>query len=265
MKLPTTPSVFSDTHRSDFPQSETEKKHEIVNWYWSPQQDIIDHLVRYCTRTRKKKILEIGPGNTPFPLSTHFVDLHPSQPNCVKIDLDQERLPYEDKEFDFVYCRHVLEDIQNPDFVAREIHRVGKSCFIETPSPMVEMLHRVDSGTPSYRGYIHHRYFVYSENKQDYCTLYFLPKYPIVEHMSIQSATENNWISLVNACPFYWNNYYFWEGGDINKKFEIKVLKNEVDFALRNLVSYAKEINTAVLSGFSNTNAFLEKIKREMD
>jgi ubiquinone/menaquinone biosynthesis C-methylase UbiE len=48
-------------------------------------------------------------------------------------------LPYEDKEFDFVYCRHVLEDLIYPFRVIKEMQRVAKAGYIETPSPMAEL------------------------------------------------------------------------------------------------------------------------------
>ena len=57
-----------------------------------------------------------------------------------------------------------------------EITRVCKTGYIETPSPLIEFSTNVDSGDSPYKGYIHHRYFVWSDIKTN--TLYFLPKYP---------------------------------------------------------------------------------------
>lgn len=45
-----------------------------------------------------------------------------------------EWLPYRDKEFDFVYCSHVLEHVPDPAMACAEIMRVGKRGYIETPT-----------------------------------------------------------------------------------------------------------------------------------
>jgi SAM-dependent methyltransferase len=60
---------------------------------------------------------------------------------------DAERLPFRDGAFDFVICAHVLEHVADPERVVRELTRVGKRGYIETPSPVWERLH----GTPYHR------------------------------------------------------------------------------------------------------------------
>ena len=51
----------------------------------------------------------------------------------------QRRFPFADKQFDFVICSHTLEDIPNPWEVCRELMRVGKAGYLETPSHRLEM------------------------------------------------------------------------------------------------------------------------------
>jgi hypothetical protein len=68
----------------------------------------------------------------------------PGLENFHKIDPISEKLPFADKEFDFVYSRHVLEDSWNPFALCEEMSRVGKSGYIETPSPIVELGRGVD-------------------------------------------------------------------------------------------------------------------------
>ena len=45
-----------------------------------------------------------------------------------------ENLPFADSEFDFVYCSHVLEHVDNPEAACRELMRVAKRGYIETPT-----------------------------------------------------------------------------------------------------------------------------------
>jgi ubiquinone/menaquinone biosynthesis C-methylase UbiE len=47
---------------------------------------------------------------------------------------DIARLPFADKSFDYVYCSHVLEHADDPLAVCRELVRIGKRGYIETPT-----------------------------------------------------------------------------------------------------------------------------------
>jgi hypothetical protein len=140
--------------------------------YWSPIYSIRQEL---CNKYQGKTVLEIGPGVIPFEVATHFVDCTENK-EYEKIDIDKDQLPYSDCDFDFLYARHVVEDIQNPGFAFKEMIRVAKSGYIETPSPLVECTKNVDGKGLCYlyRGYIHHRYIVWTET--DTNTLCFLPK-----------------------------------------------------------------------------------------
>ena len=48
--------------------------------------------------------------------------------------LSARELPFRDTTFDFVYCSQVLECVKNPLAACREIMRVGKRGYIETPT-----------------------------------------------------------------------------------------------------------------------------------
>jgi ubiquinone/menaquinone biosynthesis C-methylase UbiE len=53
---------------------------------------------------------------------------------------DIHDLPFRDKTFDYVYCVHVLELIESPLRACRELIRVGKRGFVETPTAGKDML-----------------------------------------------------------------------------------------------------------------------------
>lgn len=93
------------------------------------------------------KVLDIGSGHDPFPFATHLADFAPDDDAygrngiaCKQIDgkdfyaCNIENMPFEDKEFDFVYCSHVLEHTDNPEKACSELMRVAKRGYIETPS-----------------------------------------------------------------------------------------------------------------------------------
>ena len=53
---------------------------------------------------------------------------------------DIQQLPFPDQRFDYVICAHVLEHVKGPISACRELQRVGKAGFIETPTLMKDAL-----------------------------------------------------------------------------------------------------------------------------
>lgn len=96
------------------------------------------------------KVLDAGSGGEPFPLATHLLDLYPEKTqhryNRLKTDDkvfvqgDIQKMPFKDKEFDFVYCTHVLEHVLDPEKACLELMRVSKKGFIETPTRMSDIM-----------------------------------------------------------------------------------------------------------------------------
>jgi len=81
-------------------------------------------------------VLEVGPGNFPFPYATRYFDVSDGFKRELKAPLDigtVENLPYEDKSFDVIVASHILEHTDNPDVAVSELQRVGKRGIIECP------------------------------------------------------------------------------------------------------------------------------------
>jgi len=142
-------------------------RNEVARWIESEEQVLIPTLEkgrgpekdRYYTYQQQyvsfdieagEKVLDIGSGAYPFPYATHLADLyeegttHRAEP-LLKTGLpfqtcDIERLPYKDKEFDFVYCSHVLEHVKDPARACDELMRVGKRGYIETPTRLSDIM-----------------------------------------------------------------------------------------------------------------------------
>ncbi len=92
-------------------------------------------------------VLDIGSGHHPFPLATHLADISLTQGDIGRggaffqhvngkpaFECCVEKTPFPDKAFDFVYCSHVLEHSQSPQAACRELIRIGKRGYIETPT-----------------------------------------------------------------------------------------------------------------------------------
>jgi SAM-dependent methyltransferase len=132
-----------------------------------------------------ERVLDVGGWYQPFNLATHVVDLYPYETRRRHEALDPEdderftaatwlsadvcvgSWPYPDKFFDFVVCSHLLEDVRDPLVVCREINRVGRAGYVETPSRLREIFAkdrlprlRLARGQVPEIGFYHHRWFV---------------------------------------------------------------------------------------------------------
>lgn len=237
----------------------------IKNCYWTPNKFVNKIIKNFCLENNLKTNLEIGPGIVPFTCATHFIGTNEYITNYTEIDIDYQNIPFETNFFDFVYCRHVMEDIQNPDFALKEIFRVSKfGGYIETPSPLIETTKDVQSNL--FCGYIHHRYIVWSSIEKN--EIYFLPKYScILDNIKKDEIDENikKIYHLINNYPVYWNNYFIYTG---KQKPNIIMYKNGANFNIngRTMIDdYLLLINKAVNESIQNTNYFIKNYKSFLD
>jgi len=129
-------------------------------------------------------VLDVGSGHRPFERANTIVDLFPEDDNdrigqkCVKdsrlICADACDMPFKDKSFDYILTTHLAEHIDNPEKFCKEIMRVGKRGYIETPSLIQEWF----LGQPCHKWYV----WIYKN------TLYFKPK---IKHVCISPTFLN--------------------------------------------------------------------------
>jgi len=165
-------------------------------------------------------------------------------------DIDTDKFNESYKSVDFIHARHILEDIQNPNFAMSEIIRCCKSGYIETPSPLIEVTKGVDGCNKChlYGGYIHHRYIIWSDIEK--CEIFFLPKYNnIIDNFII--LNENHY-KLINNNPYMWNNYFIWK----DKQCKITMYKNGINYILTP-ENYIDIINIAINTSIKNTEYFV--------
>lgn len=109
-------------------------------------------IARRCGIRPHELVLDVGSGQHPFLRANVLVDRfivdsaeRAWQASAV-IDrpfvvADATRLPFRDKSFDVVVCSHLLEHVADPDALLRELGRVGKRGYIETPSRLYEKMY----------------------------------------------------------------------------------------------------------------------------
>ena len=140
------------------------------------------NIAKLIKKIRKNdQVLDIGGWDIPFGRANFVVDIHPyetrgfhgkqgkkeffSKKTWIIHDLSsRKKLPFTDKQFDFIICSHVLEDLRDPVWLCQEIMRVGKKGYIETPSNVIELTKGV--ANKKYAGYYHHRWLVEIKDNQ---------------------------------------------------------------------------------------------------
>jgi len=151
------------------------------------------NLQKTCELARRSaRVLDVGGWYRPFHLATHVMDLMPygTRRSADAIDPDDtERFseatwvihdacvapwPFPDKYFDFVFCSHLLEDVRDPLVVCREMSRVARAGYVETPSRLREIYCKSRSarlrawlGRSVEIGFYHHRWFVESDWRRE--------------------------------------------------------------------------------------------------
>lgn len=113
---------------------------------WLGEEDRFGYQKQYVNFAIRpgERVLDIGSGGYPFPQATvivdKFLEKSPSRHERLVtqdkplVVSDISHLAFYDKAFDFVYCSHVLEVVDDPLKACKEIMRVGKRGYIETPT-----------------------------------------------------------------------------------------------------------------------------------
>ncbi len=142
-------------------------------------------------------VLDIGGAVAPFQRADYIVDIVPyeevswnqqrgaggarvTKETYVQHDIcSREPWPFKDKQFDYVFCSHVLEDIRDPLWVCSELSRVSKAGYIEVPSKLYEMTFNLEADGLS--GACHHRWLIdVFENKLRFTFKHFYIHFPFI-------------------------------------------------------------------------------------
>ena len=208
----------------------------------------IEEVTKYVASKANGKVLELGPGQVPFEKATHFCG-HSEEAksrfkNYSMCDFSSQVFPYKDKEFDFVYARHVVEDLYNPKHFLKECKRIAKAGYFETPSPLVETSKYIEGDKSEHKGYHHHFSYVWSRFKE----INLLHKYPISEYVDVK-LSSNQFLDD----KFMWNNYFLWQDDFLITHFE-----HEKNF--NTIKDYPNLIVKAVNEGIYNSLRFKQEV-----
>ena len=89
------------------------------------------------------KILDIGCGYRPNKYATVISDIQDFS-NLYKdkdfVKIKDKKLPFKDKEFDFVIASHVIEHVEDFEFFISELERISSRGYIELPTRLGDNL-----------------------------------------------------------------------------------------------------------------------------
>jgi len=166
----------------------------------------------------KDRVLEIGPGAYPHHRSDVFLDLKFENENMQLAQsgnekpafianpifyYDGNKFPFDDQEFDYIICSHVLEHVVDVDKFVSELKRVGKRGYLEFPMIYYDYLYNYDV----------HLTFL----KQSNGTINWIPKNEtnLEEFHAVQfffrSSFEQQYMSLVNELKTYFFQGFEWD------------------------------------------------------
>jgi ubiquinone/menaquinone biosynthesis C-methylase UbiE len=130
------------------------------------------------------KILDIGCGYTANKYSTHVADTQDFSylyKNKKFTHIKNKKLPFSDKEFDFVIASHVLEHVDNIEYFIKELERVANSGYIEAPTRLEDNLVDVNEKA--------HIWWINFDDVNNY--LFITKRKQIIEPFLSVSMTQN--------------------------------------------------------------------------
>ena len=184
-----------------------------MNHFWHRDPVRYQEFLRACGD--ETGILDVGAGQFPIPVATWALDWRTGG-----VDLSRDTFPMEDKSVPIVYCRHTIEDLEDPRRCCEEMSRVGHRGYLEVPSALSELTRGVE-GREDYRGYCHHRYIFWVEGG----VLNAIAKYPLVERIDGPVLSLLGRLSGRLESQQGWNTAYWW-----TSEIRLKLWRHDVDF-----------------------------------
>ena len=103
----------------------------------------IKHINKTISENPNWKILDIGCGYRAHPNASVIADVQDLS-NYYKekkfIKINEKKLPFKDKEFDFIIASHVIEHVEDFEFFIKELERISSKGYIELPSRLGDNL-----------------------------------------------------------------------------------------------------------------------------
>ena len=103
----------------------------------------IKHLNRIIKDNPRWKVLDIGCGYRAHPSASVIADVQDLSSYYKErkfIKINEKKLPFKDKEFDFIIASHVIEHVEDFEFFIKELERISAKGYIELPSRLGDNL-----------------------------------------------------------------------------------------------------------------------------
>ena len=176
----------------------------------------------FLSQKKNWKILDIGCGYTANKYSNHVADTqdfsHLYKDKKFTLIKDS-KLPFADKEFNFVIASHVLEHVENIDFFIKELERVSYGGYIEVPTRLEDNLVDVNEKA--------HIWWINFDDVNH--TLSIIKRKQIIEPFLSVSTVQN-------IRKFFRDSLFteiFWES-----KIDYSILENNNDFEFYKKLSF---------------------------
>ena len=103
----------------------------------------INFVNEVLTKNANWNVLDIGCGyraNENASVVADVQDFSDFYKNKNFIKIEEKRLPFKNKEFDFVIASHVIEHVDDFEFFIKELERISNKGYIELPSRLADNL-----------------------------------------------------------------------------------------------------------------------------
>ena len=103
----------------------------------------INFVNKILTKNANWNVLDIGCGyraNENASVVADVQDFSDFYKNKNFIKIEEKRLPFKNKEFDFVIASHVIEHVDDFEFFIKELERISNKGYIELPSRLADNL-----------------------------------------------------------------------------------------------------------------------------
>ena len=103
----------------------------------------ISHINSILEKNDQWKILDIGCGYRAHKNATVIADVQDFTKlyqNRTFVQIKEKKLPFKDKEFDFVIASHVIEHVEDFEFFLKELERISNKGYIELPTRLGDNL-----------------------------------------------------------------------------------------------------------------------------
>jgi|TARA_R110000824_G_scaffold394703_1_gene594727 SAM-dependent methyltransferase len=145
-----------------------------------------EHCLQIAEQNPDWKILDLGCGRDGIKLANVYADIENYSSDYQGfrfVQTEATKTPFEDKEFDFVFCNHIAEHVPDPSAFCDELVRISKRGFIEVPMPFFDNL-VVGNSNPPPHGHVW--WVTYDDVTNE---VVFKPRKAIVEEMAIPADT----------------------------------------------------------------------------